>query len=61
MPFALHDKLVIAVASSALFDLSQSDAVYRAQGVEAYPAFQRQHEKELLLPGVALPLTCATK
>src|SRR5215471_18542874 len=36
MPFPIHDKLVIAVASSALFDLRESDAVYREKGTEVY-------------------------
>ncbi len=29
MPYPIEDKLVIAIASSALFDLSESDRVYR--------------------------------
>jgi len=56
MPYSLADKLVIAVASSALFDLSESDRVYREQGTEVYRQFQRTHEKDVLPPGVAFPL-----
>jgi 5'-nucleotidase len=47
---------VIAVASSALFDLTKSDRVYQERGVEEYRRFQREHEKEVLAPGVAFSL-----
>ena len=56
MPYSLEDKLVVAVASSALFDLGESDAVYREQGTEKYREFQRAHETDVLSPGVAFPL-----
>jgi 5'-nucleotidase len=56
MAYSLDDKLVIAIASSALFDLSESDCVYRERGVEEYRRFQREHEKEVLPSGVAFPL-----
>lgn len=56
MAYPIEQKLVIAVASSALFDLAESDAVYREQGVEAYRKHQRDREEEILKPGVALPL-----
>ncbi len=47
--------LTVAIASSALFDLADSDAVYRAQGIEAYRRFQAAREGEVLPPGVAFP------
>ncbi|MCS6970904.1 MAG: 5'-nucleotidase [Planctomycetota bacterium] len=47
--------LVLAVASSALFDLSESDRVFREQGAEAYRAYQRAHEQVPLPPGAAFP------
>jgi 5'-nucleotidase len=53
MPFPIEDKLVVAIASSALFDLSESDRIYREKGTEAYRAYQREHENEVLAPGVA--------
>lgn len=56
MPQSLDGKLVVAVASSALFDLSESDAIFRERGVEAYRAHQRQREAVTLAPGVAFPL-----
>lgn len=55
MAYSLEGKLVVAVASSALFDLTESDKVFREQGEEAYRAFQREREAEILPPGVAFP------
>lgn len=53
MPYDIRSKLVIAVASSALFRLDEADAIFRASGEEAYRAYQREHENEYLQPGVA--------
>lgn len=53
MPYSLDNKLVIAVASSALFDLAESDRVYRQQGDDAYRRYQREHQTATLSPGVA--------
>lgn len=49
-------KLVVSISSSALFDLSSSDAVYRQEGLEAYTKYQIAHENEPLQPGDAYPL-----
>lgn len=51
----LERALVIGVASSALFDLAESDAVFREQGEEQYRAYQREHLDDVLAPGVAFP------
>ena len=51
----LERALVIGVASSALFDLSESDAVFRDQGEERYREYQREHLDDVLEPGVAFP------
>jgi 5'-nucleotidase len=56
MPYPIEEKLVIAVASSALFDLSESDRVFREQGVEVYRQYQRHNVDDVLKPGVAFPL-----
>ena len=56
MPVSLADRLVVAVASSALFDLTDSDRVFREEGEEAYRRYQREHEDDTLGPGVAFPL-----
>ena len=51
----LERALVVGVASSALFDLSKSDAVFRNEGEEKYRAYQRENLDEVLEPGVAFP------
>lgn len=55
MPFLLEKKLVIAVASSALFDLAESDEVYRTKRLDAYRTYQRAHVSEPFGKGVAFP------
>lgn len=55
MPFPIEDKLVIAVSSSALFDLTESDRVFREQGEGAYREFQKDNLDAVLQPGVAFP------
>ncbi len=52
----LGDKLVVAISSRALFDLSESHRLYLAEGVEAYRQYQIDHEDEVLAPGDAFPL-----
>jgi 5'-nucleotidase len=56
MPVSLTDRLVVAVASSALFDLDESDRVFNELGEDAYRQYQREHESDVLRPGVAFPL-----
>lgn len=53
---AFNGKLVIAISSRALFNLDDSHAIFEQQGVDAYQAFQIEHENEPLLPGVAFHL-----
>lgn len=55
MSYKIEDKLVIAVSSSALFDLSESDQIFREQGAEAYKAFQKESMDKVLDIGVAYP------
>ncbi|HEU4851376.1 MAG TPA: 5'-nucleotidase [Telluria sp.] len=55
MPFQIEHKLVIAVASSALFDLSESHQVYLDSGPEQYRRYQEQHLDAVLGKGVAFP------
>lgn len=56
MSYEIDNKFVIAVASSALFDLSESDKVFREHGEEVYRKYQREHENEVLSTCVAYPL-----
>jgi 5'-nucleotidase len=55
MPYPIENKLVIAVSSSALFDLSESDAVFQEKGPKAYKTFQTKHIDQVLEKGVAFP------
>ncbi|MGE3297969.1 MAG: 5'-nucleotidase [Porticoccaceae bacterium] len=52
----LADKLVIAISSRALFDLSESHAIFQNQGLGAYARYQIEHEGQVLEPGEAFPL-----
>jgi len=53
MPFPIEEKLVIGVASSALFDLSDSHQVYLDEGPEAYRSHQARQRDVILARGVA--------
>jgi 5'-nucleotidase len=55
MPYPIEDKLVVAIASTALFDLRESDAIFYDKGLEEYRRYQRAHETEPFQPGVAFP------
>ncbi|RKP55396.1 5'-nucleotidase [Cohnella endophytica] len=56
MGYQIQNKFVIAIASSALFDLTESDSVFRENGEENYRKYQRENEKVVLGKGVAFPL-----
>lgn len=53
--YNLEQKLVIGLASSALFDLEESDKIFRTEGELGYREYQRVHEDTLLDQGVAFP------
>lgn len=55
MPYPIEEKFVISVASSALFDLSESERVYSEKGVTAYRQFQEDNIDKTLEKGVAFP------
>ena len=50
------NRLVVAISSRALFDMGSSHDLFEKEGLDAYRAFQIEHENELLKPGVAFPL-----
>lgn len=52
-----NDKLVIAISSSALFNLEEANRVYYEQGLEAYTEYQIANENVILEPGEAFGLT----
>lgn len=54
-PAAPYERLVVGVSSSALFDMRESDAVFRRDGVEAYARYQEANLENTLLPGSAMP------
>lgn len=55
MSYPIEKKLVIAVSSSALFDLSESNAIFVEQGPKAYKQFQQDNLEKVLGKGVAFP------
>lgn len=59
MPYDLSDTLVIGVSSSALFDLSEAEEVFRTQGIKAYRRYMLDREQVSLAPGTSLPLVKA--
>ncbi|WP_251359662.1 5'-nucleotidase [Kangiella sp. TOML190] len=56
MPIEFNDTLVIAISSTALFNLADSHRVYLEKGVTSYAQYQIDHEDELLKPGAAFGL-----
>lgn len=55
MAFPIENKLVIAIASSALFDLTESDAIFKSQGEDKYRQYQNKNINRPFAPGVAFP------
>lgn len=55
MPYELDHRLVVGVASSALFDLRESQAVFDEHGLERYREHQLENLAGTLPPGVAFP------
>ncbi|NUE65981.1 5'-nucleotidase [Snodgrassella sp. ESL0253] len=55
MAYDLTKRLVIGLASSALFDLEESDQIFRTKGEQSYRNHQRTYENEPLKKGVAFP------
>lgn len=53
MPYDLSKRLVLGISSSALFDLAESDRIFREQGTDAYRQYQRDNQGVPLSPGVA--------
>jgi 5'-nucleotidase len=54
-----EDSLVIGITSRALFKLDVEDEVYRIRHTQAFIDHQREHEEEIIPPGVAFPLVTA--
>jgi 5'-nucleotidase len=56
MAVELNGTLVLGIASSALFDLTDANQVFETQGEELYRSYQREKVDEALRPGVAFAL-----
>lgn len=52
----LSSKLIVAIASRALFNLDESHAIYLEHGIDAYLKYQIDNENTVLEPGVAYSL-----
>ena len=55
MAYDLDSRLVIGVASSAVFDLRDSDSVFKSQGEEQYRKHQEKNLNNPLPKGIAYP------
>ena len=53
MPYELQNRLVVGVASSAVFDLRESDEVFRREGEEQYRKYQEANRTVALAKGIA--------
>lgn len=56
MAVTISEKLVIAISSRALFDLSDSHRIFEEEGIDAYLKYQIDHENDVLDAGVAFHL-----
>jgi 5'-nucleotidase len=66
MPTDLSDTLVVGIAATALFDLSEADAFFQAKrasdpstALQAYRQHMLEREQEPLSDGTAMPLVRA--
>lgn len=55
MAYPIEKKLVVAVSSRAVFDLEEANAIFDANGTEAYRQYQMERLDEPLAKGVAFP------
>lgn len=55
MAFEIEKKLVVAVSSSAVFDMAKADDIFRADGESAYRTYQKERLDEPFEKGVAYP------
>ncbi len=56
MSYDLSKRLVIGLASSALFDLSESDNIFRMEGAETYRQYQREKQNHPLKKALSFHL-----
>ena len=51
MPVSLNNLLVVGISSRALFDLEAEEAIFRADGLDAYRNHQLENEDQILKLG----------
>lgn len=51
--------LVVGISSRALFDLDKENNIFENEGLNAYSAYQIEHEKDILKPGAGFSLVKA--
>jgi 5'-nucleotidase len=56
MPDRDANPLIVAISSRTLFDLEEGHRLFESSGLEAYADYQRDHEGDVLAPGIAFPL-----
>ena len=56
MAIDLTEPLVIGIGSRALFDLEKENEIFEKEGLEAYAAYQIEHENDILPKGPAFAL-----
>lgn len=66
MPLDLSNTLVVGISATALFDMSESDKMFRDareddpdKAIELFRNYMRQHEEQPLRPGTGYPLVKA--
>lgn len=59
MSYSLENKLVIGVSSRTLFEMTYENDIFENQGIDAYCAYQIEHEQETLKPGPGFELVKA--
>ncbi len=55
MPYPIEKKLVVAVSSTALFDLREANEIYKKEGLDAFIKYQMENRDSPPQPGAAFP------
>lgn len=55
MGYPIENKLVVAVSSTVLFDLSREHEIYLNEGLEAFRQYQQEHRNDVPKPGTGYP------
>lgn len=55
MPYPIERKLVVAVSTNALFDLSFEDEIFKTEGLNKFKQYQDDHKSKKLNKGLAFP------